>query len=104
MMRPLDEANSFARFTLLAGDPSVRTSRLGMESPTLTQAGRVEWKALAREAEMDGLAARVKGRREDLKAIVARTSNSTMAVGITDSSRSRISKRLREVGTVYLWR
>lgn len=68
MMIPLEEANSLARFTLLAGEPSVRTSRLGMESPTLTKAGRVEWKPL--EAVMDDLAARDKGRREDLKAIV----------------------------------
>lgn len=68
MMIPFALENSLARFTVFPGEPSVRTSRLGMESPTLTKAGRVEWKPL--EAVMDDLAARARGRREDLKAIV----------------------------------
>lgn len=64
---PLPLLSSFARFTLFAGEPSVRTSRLGMASPTFTKAGRVEWKPLA--AVRPERAAR-KGRMVALAAIV----------------------------------
>lgn len=66
MIMPLSLSNSRARFTLLAGDPSVRTSRLGMASPTLTKAGRVEWKPLVPADR----AARLRGRIALRKAIV----------------------------------
>lgn len=52
----------------MAGEPSVR-SRFGIESPTLTKAGRVEWKVLATEME-DERAAKLRGRREDRNAIL----------------------------------
>lgn len=72
MMRPSSAANSLAKLTVFAGEPSVRTSRLGTLSPTLTRAAGVAWKALvvlAVEA-MPERAARVMGRRDALNAIV----------------------------------
>lgn len=68
MIRPSPVANSLARLTVFPGDFSVRTSKFGMVSPTLTKAGRVEWKPL--EAATLDRAARANGRREDLNAMV----------------------------------
>lgn len=61
-----------ARLTVFAGEPSVRTSRLGTASPTLTSAAGVEWKALVvlTVEAMPERAAEVMGRRDALNAIV----------------------------------
>lgn len=67
MIRPSAEESSWARFTLLAGEPSVR-SRWGTESPTLTKAGRVEWKPLV--AAMEERATKFKGRRAGRNAMM----------------------------------
>lgn len=69
MIRPSPVANSLARLTVFPGDFSVRTSRFGTESPTLTKAGRVEWKPLE-AARLDDRAAKANGRREDLNAML----------------------------------
>lgn len=53
----------------MAGEPSVRTSRLGMASPTFTKAERVEWKPLEVAEARPDRAVKVKGRRLDLNAI-----------------------------------
>lgn len=55
---------------MFAGEPSVRTSRLGMASPTFTKAGRVEWKPLEVAEARPDRAVRVRGRRLALNAIV----------------------------------
>lgn len=71
-MIPSSAANSSAKLTVFAGEPSLRTSRWGTLSPTLTSAAGVEWKdlvALTVEA-MPGRAARATGRRDALNAIV----------------------------------
>lgn len=70
MMIPLEEANSLARFTWLAGEPSVSTSRLGMESPALTKAGREAWKLLEATFLTEDLAASPRVLVGNLKAIV----------------------------------
>lgn len=44
MTKALPLATSLARFTLLPGEFSVRTSRSGMESPTWMRRGMEEWK------------------------------------------------------------
>lgn len=67
MIKPSAEESSWARFTLFPGEPSV-SSRWGIESPTLTKAGRVEWKLLA--AVKDERAARFNGRRADRNAML----------------------------------
>lgn len=67
---PLPVDNSSARFTLFAGEPSLRTSKLGIASPTFTKAGRVEWKPLEVAETRPDRAVRVRGRRLDLNAIV----------------------------------
>lgn len=71
-MMPSSAENSSAKLTVFAGEPSLRTSRWGTLSPTLTSAAGVEWKdlvALTVEA-MPERAARATGRRDALNAIV----------------------------------
>lgn len=68
MMIPSADANSSLRLTLFAGESSVRVEVCGIGSPTLMNAGRVEWKVLR---AMGDLAAMVRGRRAVLNAILA---------------------------------
>lgn len=49
-MYPLADLNSSARLTLLPGESSRRTSRLGISWPTRTKARGVEWKPRAAKA------------------------------------------------------
>lgn len=88
MMRPLSAASSLARLTLLAGEPSVRASILGILSPAWMNAGREEWKALAEAT--DDLAASPRGRIDDLiKAIV----NCNWQSAATDDGAGKLVER-----------
>ena len=91
MIRPFP-VSSLARLILLPGEPSVKTSKSGMRSPTFTKTGLEAWKAARCEEER---ADRARGKMDATRTTLRRAKVTADMFGILTDDQGRCSRNDR---------